>query len=72
MKAYTHLIDFRIIPLGDLNLLHEIGFRNGSDVVRHKHGRTSVRTVYSAKIHGSKSNMTVALYQGDGAQELRF
>jgi hypothetical protein len=28
--------------------------------------------MYSARIHGSKSKMVAALYQGDGAEEVGF
>ncbi|KAJ7455110.1 hypothetical protein FB451DRAFT_1278465 [Mycena latifolia] len=59
--------DFRRIPLGDLDLLNEIRF--SSDVVHRKYGRHSVRRLYSARIYGSKSPMTVALYRGDTAEE---
>jgi hypothetical protein len=71
-KAYPPWIDFRVIPLGDLNLLHTIGSESGAGAVRGKHGRPSFRTVYSAEIYGCKSHMTVALYQGNGAQDVRF
>jgi hypothetical protein len=53
-------------------LLQEIGLNGGAGVVHRKHRRTPVRTVYSAKIHGCKSNMTVALYQGNGAEDVCF
>jgi hypothetical protein len=66
IKAY--LTDFRLIPLGDLNLLQEMWLNGGAGVVRQKHGRTPLRRMYSARIHGSKSNMAVALYQGGCAE----
>ncbi|KAJ7906399.1 hypothetical protein B0H13DRAFT_2506341 [Mycena leptocephala] len=49
--------DFRMIPMGDIDLLEEIHLNNETGVV------------YSAKIDGRKSGVTVALYQGDGAEE---
>ncbi|KAJ6532518.1 hypothetical protein B0H19DRAFT_450554 [Mycena capillaripes] len=61
--------DFRVIPLGDLNLLHPIGPSSGSAVVSRRRKRATVRRMYSAQIHGSRSNMTAAVYQGDGAEE---
>ncbi|KAJ7876852.1 hypothetical protein B0H14DRAFT_2567965 [Mycena olivaceomarginata] len=61
--------EFPVIPFGYINLLHKIEPRGGSGVVHHNYGRNSVRTVYSAGIHGCKSNMTVALYQGKGAED---
>jgi hypothetical protein len=64
--------DFRVIPLGDLNLLQEIGIDRGADVVHRKNGGKSVRRMYTARVHGCKSNMTVALYQGNGAEDVCF
>ncbi|KAJ7496307.1 hypothetical protein B0H11DRAFT_2385871 [Mycena galericulata] len=63
------LIGFREIPLGDLDLRNEIRLNSGSDTVNLREGRCSVKRVYSARVHGCKSNMTVAIYQGDGAEE---
>ncbi|KAJ6619647.1 hypothetical protein B0H10DRAFT_2025491 [Mycena sp. CBHHK59/15] len=61
--------DFRVIPLGDLNLLHPIGHQDGSAVVRRQGGRASVRRMYNARIRGLQSSVTAAVYQGDGAEE---
>ncbi|KAJ7211859.1 hypothetical protein C8J57DRAFT_1483764 [Mycena rebaudengoi] len=47
--------DFRMIPLGDIDLQHEIRLNNRT-------GR--VRRVYAARVKGRQSNMTVAMYQG--------
>jgi hypothetical protein len=59
-----------MIPMGDIDLLEEIHFKNETGVVgRHHPERTRVRRVYSAKIDGRKSGVTVAVYQGDGAEE---
>ncbi|KAJ7443477.1 hypothetical protein FB451DRAFT_94546 [Mycena latifolia] len=60
--------DFRMIPLGDLDLLNEICLDSGV-VYRCWNPTRSVRRMYSARIHGSKSPMTVALYQGENAEE---
>ena len=49
--------------MGDLNLQYEIYLDNGWGVV-------SVRRVYSAKIDRRRSSVTVAMYQGDGAEEV--
>ncbi|KAJ7147410.1 hypothetical protein C8R43DRAFT_530072 [Mycena crocata] len=62
------LIDFRMIPLGDIDLQHEIRLGNGTGVVGRRSRGTCVRRMYSAKIHGKMSNMTVALYLGDKAE----
>jgi hypothetical protein len=60
-----------MIPMGDLDLLEEIRFDDGSGVVgRHHPERTRVRRVYSARIDGRNSGVTVAMYQGDGAEEV--
>ncbi|KAJ7443429.1 hypothetical protein FB451DRAFT_1376692, partial [Mycena latifolia] len=60
--------DFRMIPLGDLDLRNEI--RLDSGVLYHCWNPTrSVRRLYSARIHGSKAPMSVALYQGENAEE---
>ncbi|KAJ7800061.1 hypothetical protein B0H14DRAFT_2901328 [Mycena olivaceomarginata] len=61
--------DFRRIPLGDLDLRKEICLDSGSNTVFHRSGRGSVRRVYSAAVQGCKSNMTVAVYQGEKAEE---
>ncbi|KAF8181360.1 hypothetical protein K438DRAFT_2169346 [Mycena galopus ATCC 62051] len=53
-----------MIPLGDIDLRQEI--RN---IVYRQHARSRVRRVYSAKVHGQKSGVTVAMYQGTGAED---
>ncbi|KAJ7472527.1 hypothetical protein FB451DRAFT_298393 [Mycena latifolia] len=60
--------DFRMIPLGDLDLRNEICLDSGV-VYRRWNSMRSVRCMYSARIHGSKSPMTVTLYQGENAEE---
>ncbi|KAJ6518423.1 hypothetical protein DFH09DRAFT_1373446 [Mycena vulgaris] len=62
--------DFHMIPMGDLDLREEIRPRHRSGVVYPREGRASVRRVYSARVHGSKSKMTVAVYQGENAEEV--
>jgi hypothetical protein len=60
-----------MIPMGDIDLLEEICVNNKTGVVgRHHPGRTRVRRMYSAKIDGRKSGVTVAVYQGEGAEEV--
>ena len=71
-ETYPGWLDFRAIPLGDLNLLQEIGVQRGADVVHRKNGGNSVRRMYTARVHGCESNMTVALYQGNGVEDVRF
>jgi hypothetical protein len=62
--------DFPMIPLGEIDLKNEIYQDTGSTVVRRRSGRRSMRRVYSARIHGCQSNMTVAVYQGGTAEEV--
>jgi hypothetical protein len=60
-----------MIPIGDIDLLEEIHLKKETGIVgRHHPERTRVRRVYSAKIDGQKSGMTVAVYQGKGAEEV--
>ncbi|KAJ6561628.1 hypothetical protein B0H19DRAFT_1259297 [Mycena capillaripes] len=59
-------LDFRMIPLGDIDLQSE---HDTGGVVYRQNERCSVRRVYSAKIDGRASEMTVAVYQGNGAEE---
>ncbi|KAJ6532503.1 hypothetical protein B0H19DRAFT_450142 [Mycena capillaripes] len=44
---------------------------NGSLVVRRRKGRASTKKMYTARIPGFQSAMTVAVFQGDGAEEWR-
>ncbi|KAF8142409.1 hypothetical protein K438DRAFT_2030104, partial [Mycena galopus ATCC 62051] len=61
--------DYRRIPLGDLNLIKEMNPGGAPGFVRRRKLRASVRRIYSARIHGSTSTMTVVLYQGEDAEE---
>jgi hypothetical protein len=67
-ETYPGWIDFRAIPLGDLNLLHKIGLDRGSAVVRRQ--RRLTRQMYSVRLHGSQPTMTAVVYQGNGAEEV--
>ncbi|KAJ7120210.1 hypothetical protein C8R44DRAFT_877658 [Mycena epipterygia] len=60
--------DFRTIPLGDLDLRNEIRLENGGVVTR-QYGRGTARRIYSARIDGKQSDMTVAVYEGKNAEE---
>ncbi|KAJ7670167.1 hypothetical protein DFH06DRAFT_162084 [Mycena polygramma] len=57
--------DFRMIPLGDIDLQQEICLAKDTGVVSRR--ERSDRRVYSAKIRDK--DFTVAMYQGDGAVE---
>jgi hypothetical protein len=62
-----------MIPMGDIDLLEEIHLNNETGVVgRHHPERTCIRRMYSAKIDGRKSGVTVAIYQGEGAEEVCY
>jgi hypothetical protein len=56
----------RMIPLEDIDLRHEIRVDGDTGVVE----RAVVRRVYSARVEGRKSKFTVAMYQGNGAEEV--
>ncbi|KAJ7723923.1 hypothetical protein B0H16DRAFT_331112 [Mycena metata] len=69
--------DFRTIPMGDLDLLQEIQSDRSRPTTR-EHERGTVtrlliaplsKRTYSARINGRKSDMTVAVYQGQNAEE---
>ncbi|KAF7353128.1 hypothetical protein MSAN_01500200 [Mycena sanguinolenta] len=64
---------FRTIQLGDLNLVKEFKEMRSSprwSVVGCQTPRATVRRVYKAKLEGRESgHMTVAVYEGDGAEE---
>ncbi|KAJ7446347.1 hypothetical protein FB451DRAFT_1567882 [Mycena latifolia] len=62
--------DFRMIPMGDIDLRQQIRLDGETRVVDFLGSRRGgVRRMYTAKIAGSKSNMTVALYEGGSAEE---
>ncbi|KAJ7143691.1 hypothetical protein C8R44DRAFT_845892 [Mycena epipterygia] len=61
--------DFRRIPLGDIDLRREIRLSSPLGVVHHRPVRGSVRRIYSGRIDGRNSDMTVALYQGQKAEK---
>ncbi|KAJ7369201.1 hypothetical protein DFH08DRAFT_833313 [Mycena albidolilacea] len=63
---------FRTIHLGDINLLKEIRIDNESGIVGRQSQRMNARRMYySAKIVGGEPGpMTVAMYQGDNAEEV--
>ncbi|KAJ7062245.1 hypothetical protein C8F01DRAFT_1284711 [Mycena amicta] len=60
--------DFRMISLGDLDLRREIRLESTSGMV-HRSRVVSVRRVYSARIHGYRTPMTVAMYQGRNSEK---
>ncbi|KAJ7037135.1 hypothetical protein C8F04DRAFT_1393869 [Mycena alexandri] len=62
-----------MIPLGDIDLQRQIRVdeirldQNSRVISRQQHG--CVWRVYSAKVEGRKSDMTVAVYKGETAEE---
>ncbi|KAF7377080.1 hypothetical protein MSAN_00126500 [Mycena sanguinolenta] len=63
--------DFRMIPMGDIDLRHEIRLDKYMDIAYSQRQRACVRRMHSAKaiIAGRKSRVTVAIYQGNDAEE---
>ncbi|KAJ7669069.1 hypothetical protein B0H17DRAFT_1086889 [Mycena rosella] len=69
-KLYAARVDFRVIPLEDIDLRKQIRLDDEIGVVNRGGRRACVRRMYTARIEGKKSAMTVAVYQGDDAQEV--
>ncbi|KAF7340615.1 hypothetical protein MSAN_02133200 [Mycena sanguinolenta] len=63
--------DFRMIPMGDIDLWHQIRVDECTGIAYSQRQRACVRQVHSAKarIDGRTKRVTVALYQGNDAQE---
>ncbi|KAF8214529.1 hypothetical protein K438DRAFT_881255 [Mycena galopus ATCC 62051] len=51
------------------DLQYEIRFDKNTGIVERSHEKLRVRRVYSAKVEGRESTMTVAMYQGHGAED---
>lgn len=58
-----------MIPLGDIDLQKEIRLEDESNIVARQPAPGFARRVYSAKIEGRASDMTVAVYEGADAEE---
>jgi hypothetical protein len=67
---YEYQIDFRMIPLGDIDLRREIQVHSSTGVVARQREREYARRVYSAKVEDRRPNFTVVMYQGNGAEEV--
>ncbi|KAJ6526838.1 hypothetical protein DFH09DRAFT_1095032 [Mycena vulgaris] len=61
--------DLRMIPLSDIDLQDEISPNYSTGVVYREPGQAYVRRIYSARVAGQKSKVTVAMYEGNGAEE---
>ncbi|KAJ7706580.1 hypothetical protein B0H16DRAFT_1901600 [Mycena metata] len=60
---------FRTIPMGDIDLQQELMVNEESGNIDRRRERHCVRRVYSAKIDSRNTDLTVAIYEGDGAKE---
>jgi hypothetical protein len=57
----------------DINLLEEIRLDNETGIVGRQHPEsTGVRRIYCARVDSRKSGVTVAVYQGNGAEEVCY
>ncbi|KAJ7063826.1 hypothetical protein C8F01DRAFT_1129451 [Mycena amicta] len=61
--------DFRKIPLGDIDLQRELRVDDQSVSVYRRREHGCVHRVYSAQVEGRKAGMTVAIFQGNNAEE---
>jgi hypothetical protein len=59
-----------MIPMGEIDLQHEIRVGNESGLVYRQPQSGHARRMYSAKVEGRRSSMTAAIYQGNGAEEV--
>ncbi|KAJ7169009.1 hypothetical protein C8R46DRAFT_1218380 [Mycena filopes] len=65
--AATPPLDFRSIPLGDIDLHYEIRLHSHFGI-QSRHTRGCARRLYSARIQGLPEKTTVAIYQGRQAE----
>jgi hypothetical protein len=56
--------------MGEINLQHEIPVGNDAGLVYRQRQSGHARRMYSAKVEGRRSSKTVAIYQGDCAEEV--
>jgi hypothetical protein len=61
-----------MIPMGDLDLRHEVRQKAGSITTRRRRVKSSESKVYAARIHGSNTCMMAIIYQGYNAEEVHF
>jgi hypothetical protein len=59
-----------MIPMGEIDLQHEIQVGNDAGLVHRQRQSRYARRMYSAKVEDRQSSMTVAIYQGDRAEEV--
>ncbi|KAF7353276.1 hypothetical protein MSAN_01515500 [Mycena sanguinolenta] len=61
--------EFQTIRVGDMKLVNEVSFGPQFGVVGCQTRRVGVRRIYHAEIRRDPGTVTVAIYQGDGAEE---
>ncbi|KAF7353226.1 hypothetical protein MSAN_01510400 [Mycena sanguinolenta] len=61
--------EFQTIRLGDMKLVNEVSFSPQFSVVGCQTRRVGVRRIYHAEIRRDPGMVTVAMYQGNGAEE---
>ncbi|KAF7337261.1 hypothetical protein MSAN_02278600 [Mycena sanguinolenta] len=61
--------EFQTIRLGDLRLVKEIRLSSQSGIVGRRSGGVSIPRIYHAEIRLDPGTVTVAMYQGEGAEE---
>ncbi|KAF7326724.1 hypothetical protein MSAN_02500400 [Mycena sanguinolenta] len=61
--------DYLRIPLGSIDLRNEIRLDSASCVVFRDHTQRHIRRMYAARVECRSAPMTVALYEGDHAEE---
>ncbi|KAF8152118.1 hypothetical protein K438DRAFT_377380 [Mycena galopus ATCC 62051] len=64
--AHLKIRDFRMIPLGDLDLLHEIHLEDRTGMITR---RPSTRKLYHVRLDGRVSTMTAVVYQGEKGEQ---
>ncbi|KAF7353165.1 hypothetical protein MSAN_01504000 [Mycena sanguinolenta] len=61
--------EFQKIRLGDVRLIKEVHLSRRSGIVDRQNRAVGVRRIYHAEIRRDPGTVTVAMYQGDGAEE---
>ncbi|KAK7028377.1 hypothetical protein R3P38DRAFT_2935732 [Favolaschia claudopus] len=66
------LSDFRTLPgpLGEIDLQQKLSLKGGTLLTLWRPENCSIRQLYSARIRGQKLKVTVAMYQGNGAEKV--
>ncbi|KAJ7640009.1 hypothetical protein DFH06DRAFT_1216333 [Mycena polygramma] len=67
-RAAAGTSDFRIIPLGDVDLRRQLSVE-GTHYLTPRRWKNSVRRVYSAKVVGQEAAVSVAVYEGKAAKQ---